>query len=782
MPTQRIQFDLIRSVLACTGLTVLFLCNGCDEAEPQRASPLLRAGSANTGAGNSQPNIILINLDDADCATVEYDFRNPGGEERFPNMNRLANEGVRFSNCHIAVPICGPSRACLMTGQYAYKTGIRCNSPSNPQSRGVGGGYGPYRDGGPFGTSSGPPYRDNDIGTWMQDAGYRTMFVGKYLHDDFQAQPGENFLAVCPSGWDDFYPSMGGRYFRTYMLKKGKFGFLPDLDPETYPVKYRTAVESVDAQNLIRDHVSVDRRPFFLYVAPFAPHSEDVDERSFDESEPAMGMVEPQYKNSWPDLKAPPSAAYDEADVSDKPEAIRNLPRLTESGTDPMKNDRLNVDTSFRRRMLALRSVDDMIGKLLKLLDETGQLEHTVVILTSDHGYQLGQQRHIGKATPYDRVTRVPLYVWAPGRMAHKAENPRHLLSQIDLAPTILEIAGAKIPEDVQGKSFLPLLDSSFDGQANEWRPEGILIENWESISDRRTAMNTSFQSVRMFNSVYTEWANGDREYYDLATDPDQMENGYAKLDEEKQNRLGAMLRRLKLEMPQPVCFMESPFTGSDVHFQQIRMGGLAEFKEGIEEVRLIVSDITDSENVTYWTGTEWSETRRVNSATLASPGSILTEWSYDFAPQLAEGRLIRVAARAIGKGGVASNSPVIRDFAIDSDYPVTRFLEPPYGRPIRLGKGIVIKGESEDEKGILAVRMVIFDPEKKLYWNDQQWQTEELMLRTKIDFWFANRALWSYTFLPPEPKGSVRVLVRTESKDGRADKRMRSLKIDWDK
>ncbi len=783
MPGPNKRFSLLQKVVACGGLACLMLCLSCSKAEPVRKSPLVLAGSSQDAAPakNSQPNIILINLDDADCESVEFDFRHPGGEPLFPNMNRLANEGVRFTNCHIAVPICGPSRACLLTGQYAYKTGIRCNSPSSPQSRGVGGGYGPYRDSGPFGSTEGPTYRDNDIGVWMQNAGYRTMFVGKYLHDDFEPRPGETLAAASPTGWHDFYPSMGGRYFGTYMVKNGRYGFLPDLDSKEYPVKYRTAVESVDAQNLIRGHVSAESEPFFLYMASFAPHSEDVDERSIDESEPNKGMVEPQYKTAWPDLKSPVSPAFDEADVSDKPEAIRNLPRLTNTGTEYMKNDQMNIDLSFRRRMLALRSIDDMVGNLLKVLEETKQLDNTVVIFTSDHGYQLGQQRHIGKATPYDRVTRVPLYVWAPGRVAHQTENPRHLISHIDLAPTILEIAGAPIPDEVQGKSFMPLLNSGFTGKPNEWRPEGILVENWESITDRRVPMNTSFQSVQLYNSVYTEWANGDKEYYDLHSDPDQLENKYAELDEERRSGLKHKLRALKLEMPNPLCFMESPFTSNDVFFQKVRLGGLAEFDEGIEEVRLILSDITDRDHVTYWTGTEWSESRRAFSAGLANPNSVLTEWSCEFEPKIDDERQFRVVARSIGKNGVVGKTPVIRDFAVDPDYPLTLITEPPPAKLIRLKDGIVIKGESFDEEGILAVRMVIFDPERKLYWNGDDWQAEELMMKVNIEFWFEKKAMWSYTFKPPEPKGTARILVRTESKDGRADKKMRSMKIDWE-
>jgi arylsulfatase A-like enzyme len=694
--------DWCRANLMLSWATLFAIFFSYTKSEPFRAIPLALASSfgESAPADSQQPNIILINLDDADCDSVEYDFRFPGGEERFPNMNRLANEGLRFSNCHVAVPICGPSRACLLTGQFAFKTEIRCNSPGSPQSRGVGGGFNPYRDCGPFGSTDGPTYRNNDLGVWMQNAGYRTMLVGKYLHDGFEAQPGETFKAACPPGWDDFYPSMGGRYFGTYMFKNGKFGFLPDLDSNKYPVKYRTAVESIDAQNLVREHVAVERRPFFLYIAPFAPHNEDFAERSIDESEIDKGMVEPQYKSAWPGLKSPVSPAFNEADVSDKPEAIRNLPSLTNTGTDYNKNDQLKIDLYFRRRMLALRSVDDMVGKLLKTLEETKQLNNTIVIFTSDHGYQLGQQRHIGKAVPYDRVSRVPLYVWAPGRVSHQAESPGHLISHVDLAPTILEIAGSRIPDEVQGKSFLPLLNSTFEGKPNEWRPDGILVENWECIMRNGVQMRTSFESVQFFNSVYTEWANGDREYYELHSDPDQMENLYPQLDEEKRNELESKLRALKLGMPQPLCFMESPFASNEVYFQRLPLGGLAEFSDGIEEVRLIISDVTDRKHITFWTGGEWSPTRQTVTAELRNPNGVLTEWNYEFAPPLDEKRLFRVVARAVGKNGMVGRKPVFHDFAIDPELPKTQIVEPPPGVTIKPGNGNVIQGEPEDDKG----------------------------------------------------------------------------------
>ncbi len=131
------------------------------------------------------PNIIVINLDDADRDSVEIDFLRGGSYRFLPNIDRLANEGLRFVNLHSTSPLCAPSRACFFTGQYAHKNGFKNNDPTTDFARGVTGGFQHFRDYGGFGSRELPSLQ-NEIGMWMKEAGYRTMLVGKYLHNGFE--------------------------------------------------------------------------------------------------------------------------------------------------------------------------------------------------------------------------------------------------------------------------------------------------------------------------------------------------------------------------------------------------------------------------------------------------------------------------------------------------------------------------------------------------------------------------------------------------------------------
>lgn len=765
-------------------LCLLLVAIGCEEPRASYRTPLVpvSGGAYASVAGLvDQPNIILINLDDADRDSLELDLENPDLAQRFPHLTRLAREGVRFTNYHAAVPICGPSRACLLTGQYAYKNGIRCNQPNSRFCRGVTGGYLPYRNSGAFGATNGLPYRDNDLGVWMQEAGYHTMLVGKYLHDDFQPQAGEDWNSVYPSGWDDFYPTLGGRYFNFYCSQNGEVLAADRLDKRVYPVKYRTVKESIDAQRLIAQHLREDSRPFFLYLAPFAPHIEEPSERCITEDQPDRGMVEPKYRGTWPELEPAITPDYDEADMTDKPATVQQLPRLDRSGTDYATDDRLRIRMEYRRRLLSLRSVDEMLEQLFRVIDEGGATGNTMILLTSDHGFQLGHQRHVGKGMPYDRATNSPLFCWAPGYINPHSEPLPHLLSQVDLAPTLLEIAGAPLPEGLQGKSFLPLLDGRFGGEPPAWRPDGILIEHWEQINDNGVIMDTTFQSLRLHDSIYTEWATGDREYYNLADDPWQLQNGFVALPEERVDGLRAQLRGLKAEMPKPVCFIEKPLNQNHVFLRKAELRGLAEYREGIAEVRLMLSDITEAGKTRFWNGTEWSAERVLLPARLATTENLVTEWRYEFAPPLEQERRYRLVARAVGNGGVVAQETAMVDFAIDHAQPLTIIETPLPDRKSKRGNGIEIRGESFDREGINSVRIVIADRPRKLFWNGTAWQTERVSLKATINQWYPERATWTYLFVPPEERGNAQVLVTAINGKTVADQPPRVQQISWD-
>jgi arylsulfatase A-like enzyme len=723
-------------------------------------------------------NIIVINLDDADRDAVEIDWRrNSTSGAYFPSFKRLANEGLRFGNCHVAVPLCNPSRVCLFTGQYAYKTGVRGNHSYSRKSSGADGGFKPFRFNGPFGSNQNPHF-SNEIGSWMKGSGYRTMFVGKYLHEDYEPEPGESWQAVIPPGWDDFYASFGGSYFATPFFKNGQFSRANTSDPVKYPSLYRTDIESVDCIDLINAHLDRDDgSPFLLYFAPLACHQEVRTEMCLDEDIANCGMVANRLKTAWPNLKQLRRADFDEANVEDKPAQIRSLARLNNEGNDPETNDYLLTDMEFRRRLLALKSVDLALSRLMATLSQRGIADDTVIILTSDNGFQLGQQRNFGKSLPYNRCTNVPLIVWSPSNFGNNNNSElSHLISNIDIAPTLLEIAGAPIPDVVQGKSFMPILDGSFREPPENWRPNGVLVEGWSEYMALESSIDANFTSIRFQNSVYTEWSNGDKEFYDLAIDPLQLENKYLEQSDSNKFHLANQLAALKRDLPAPLCFFRSPTQATRVFLGEARLEGLAESKGDIEEVRLQITENT-AEGIRFWNGSEWTANDSSVFATIESTDSMITDWHYRFGPPLNSFRNYKVRATVVGANGGPPSLPVEESFSIDPDQPFSQLIFPT-SETARYGGRLNLRGWAQDDAGIRAVRLVIRNAETNKYWNGQDWQDAYILVSASVTP--GVYVDWHYEFVPRKTSGSAHVMVRAISNDGRYDRPAQSTMIRW--
>ncbi len=198
----------------------------------------------------NRPNIILINLDDADSSLLTDDML----EACYPAMKELAAQSIRFTNMHATTPYCAPSRAALMRGQYAFSTALKVNSPAGSTSNNFPGGYGEFTQLG---------YQDQELGVWMKDAGYRTMHVGKFHHSGFDK--------IVPPGWDDFILDAGCVYHST-----SRFSTLEHPEgrwKKTGPEDYIIDVDAADSAELIKRHTATrPDQPFFLYLAPIAPH------------------------------------------------------------------------------------------------------------------------------------------------------------------------------------------------------------------------------------------------------------------------------------------------------------------------------------------------------------------------------------------------------------------------------------------------------------------------------------------------------------------------------
>jgi N-acetylglucosamine-6-sulfatase len=340
--------------------------------------------------------------------------------------------------------------------------------------------------------------------------------IGKYLNRYVPEKDG------VPPGWDDWY--VGGNAHASYDYVLNENG--RTVAYGTQPEDYLNDVLTGKAVQVIRTSVAAEE-PFFLYVLPFNPHSASVAAPRHD------GMF------ASADLPRPPS--FDEADVSDKPAFIRQLP--------PLRQDQIAyLEDEYRRRVASLQAIDDMVESIVATLRDTNQLDDTYVIYSSDNGFHLGQHRLIaGKDTPYDEDIRVPMVMRGPGVSA--GERIEAMVGNIDLAPTIAEIAGIETPDFVDGRSFLPLLQNP----DQPWR-EAYLIERrrleeqlvrqskHNGLTPDELDQTAVFNGIRAPDSVYVEYGTGERELYDLQADPFQLDN---RIDEADPALLAALEERV---------------------------------------------------------------------------------------------------------------------------------------------------------------------------------------------------------------------------------------------
>ena len=454
---------------------VLSLANGCGlPARPVQTE--------------DRPNMVLILTDDLDAGLLQR------YGERYPNLRELADGGTTFENAFVTDPLCCPSRATTLRGQYAHNHRIVGNWPPL-------GGAEKFRDLG----------RENStVATWLQEEGYGTTLVGKYMNDYHGGR--------LPVGWDDWYGISGGH--ESHDLNEN--GRIHSYDPQGH---HLDDVLAEKAAGSVR-RSGEGGPPFFMWVGTQAPHAP---------AEPA-----PRHVDAFPEVRLPRPPSFDEGDVSDKPRWVRDNPRL-ERGEIPSMQD------LYRDRLRSMLAVDDMVGRLVDALRESGELENTYVFFTSDNGWHAGEHRlTTGKWTAYEEDVRVPLIVRGPGVPAGRTLP--HLVLNNDIAPTFADLAGADPPGFVDGRSLAPLLEGS-PPPSGDWRsallveaatelgPTAVpplsgdpLPEDWQRVP-REYWGRPGLEAVRTGDHLYVEYGDGGRELYDLREDPHQLDNLYEKAD-----------------------------------------------------------------------------------------------------------------------------------------------------------------------------------------------------------------------------------------------------------
>ena len=388
------------------------------------AAPQSRAESR----AAARPNLVLVLTDDQDLLL--------GSLDHMPRTRALiAEQGLTFANHFVPLSLCCPSRSTILTGLYPHNHKVYTNFPP-------GGGYQRFDELG---------HEQATLATALHAAGYRTALFGKYLN----GYPGLEDPGHVPPGWDEWASPVAGAPYSEFRYTLNENGKLVKYG--SAPADYATDVLAGKATAFVRG--AAGGPPFFLYLATYAPHL------------PATPA--PRHAGLFPDLQAPRTPSFNEADVSDKPERIRALPRL-----DPSQI--AAIDADYRKQMRSLQAVDEAVAALVQTLQETGQLANTYVVLTSDNGFHLGQHRlEPGKYTAYETDIHVPLLVRGPGVPA--GGTVRALTSSVDLAPTLAGLAGTALRSNPDGRSLVPLLHgpaSATPAAPAGWR-QVILLEQF---------------------------------------------------------------------------------------------------------------------------------------------------------------------------------------------------------------------------------------------------------------------------------------------------------------
>lgn len=419
----------------------------------------------------TRPNIVFILVDD-----LRWDELGIAGHPfiKTPNIDRIGHEGARFRNAFMTTPLCSPSRASFLTGQYAHTHGITDNVDRSAAS-----------------------HKLVAFPRLLHDSGYATAFIGKWhMGNDDTPRPG----------------------FDRWVSFKGQGTYLnPDINEDGKAIKpagYITDILSGYAVEFIRRRHD---KPFLVYLAHKAIHPEgaQANDGSVNLANSERFIPAERHQNLFAGNAIPRRPNYKRAPEG-KPALERKISSLPPLGTATSTSDE-----SILGRQRCLMAIEESVGEILKALKETGQLDNTILVFTSDNGYFYGEHGlSVERRLAYEESIRMPLLVRYPKEVKSGTVRDEFALN-IDLAPTLLELAGLTVPKTMQGRSLAPLLK----GAKPVWR-NSFLVEYYsDKVFPRMSQMG--YKAVRNQRWKYIHYLelDGMDELYDLKTDPYEMQN-----------------------------------------------------------------------------------------------------------------------------------------------------------------------------------------------------------------------------------------------------------------
>jgi arylsulfatase A-like enzyme len=473
---------------------------------------------------DGRPNMLVVMTDDMSAADLKL----------MPSVQRLlGDKGTTFADAIDSFPLCCPARATFITGQYAHNHGVKGN-------------FAPY---GWYGMKD----RKNILPAWLQQAGYRTALIGKWLNG-YGALDAHGEVPHGFDIWRGLLDVSAYDYFNFVMNRDGKLRSWGDADfarklvefaiievddqpdslasvfakleevfgPRPYSYwgsestnDYSPDVTGKVTENLVKAERK-SKRPFFIWWAPAAPHREDVSTtlmgRPGPDPRPAPRYAE---KSKGYTLPRPPN--FNEADIADKSSNFQNkVPSLTDAQIAQLQLD-------YEGRAGSMLAVDDHVAKLVKILRQTDQLDNTTIVFVSDNGWLQGEHRIPGdKFLPYEESLRVPLVIRGPG--VPKGQTVHGQVSNIDFAPTLIDIADANAGRTMDGVSLLPTIRDP------KKRPDRALeIEALVPLFSGDFPVmgyDRPYTGVRTDRYTYVVWTDtGEKELYDRNADPYELDN-----------------------------------------------------------------------------------------------------------------------------------------------------------------------------------------------------------------------------------------------------------------
>ena len=443
-----------------------------------------------TATAQNRPNFVVVLVDDLDTASVAH----------MPAVNRLlVEQGASFSRFFASTPLCCPSRASILRGQYAHNHGVLRNTGEDA-------GFAAFLESG---------HETTTMATLLQSAGYETALIGKYLNGYSTDRLDRTYI---PPGWDFWAAGVDHAAYNGFRYELNVNGELVRYGNDDED--YMTDVLAGHAEAFL-SAATAGRQPFLLYLAPYAPHSP---------STPA-----PRHEGRFAGASAPRTPAFNERNTRDKPDWVRANGRMSESRI-------ARIDSSYQSRLESLLAVDEMVDAVTRQLEQAGVLESTYILFLSDNGYFLGEYRQPhGKDAPYDAASRIPLIVRGPGIRAGSTVDALSL--NTDLLPTMLGLAGVNAPSFIDGRSLLPALIGEDSG-----RRQAVLLEGFGKETENLEGTESStppFRALRGEEVLYVEYETGERELYYLRKDPFQLSNLAEKIPKAElrdySRRLGAL-------------------------------------------------------------------------------------------------------------------------------------------------------------------------------------------------------------------------------------------------